>query len=441
VLFECLTGAPPFARGSGLETAWAHLEEEPPSVQALVPDLPEALDPVIRTALAKEPDDRYPTCTVFVSAAEHALGFGRSAPLRHRKSALLGATVMLMILAAAAVAAVGATSGHGKAAPPLFARPDSLARIDPTTNKVSAVIDVGRDPVLAAAGGHSVWVYNKYGATISEVDARTNRVVKTTAIPGFIPAQCCSLFTGPVLAAGASGAWFVNGGNSGEARLTHIPAGGGRTREYPLGLTPTGVAVGGGYVWVVGHRGSDHQVLRIDPTTGRPTATTRFPAGARVDSIAFGYGAVWVVSSSPATVYRIDPRAVRPTRSLVLGSGRATVPEIAPRGHNLYIRLSQGGVGTDETIDPSTMTTSVAAPPSQPDWGEYRGDLGALWWYDWPTGTLDRQEVANGRIITIQVTDSQPESGGPCLTSITIGSKSLWLTAAAGTPNGSVCVR
>jgi serine/threonine-protein kinase len=85
VLFECLTGAPPFGRGSRLETAWAHLEEEPPRVHALVPELPEALDPVIRTALAKEPDDRYPTCTALISAAEHALEFKRSRPHHHRK--------------------------------------------------------------------------------------------------------------------------------------------------------------------------------------------------------------------------------------------------------------------------------------------------------------------------------------------------------------------
>ena len=57
------------------------------------------------------------------------------------------------------------------------------------------------------------------------------------------------------------------------------------------------------------------------------------------------------------------------------------------------------------------------------------------------SGTLARQERADGRIRTIHVIDSPPESGGPCLTSITTGSKSLWLTAAAGTPNGGVCVR
>ena len=100
MLFECLTGAPPFARGSRLETAWAHLEEEPPSAHALVQKLPEAIDPVVRMALAKEPDDRYPTCTALISAAEHALGFERSTPLHRRKSVLLVAAIMLMGIAA-----------------------------------------------------------------------------------------------------------------------------------------------------------------------------------------------------------------------------------------------------------------------------------------------------------------------------------------------------
>lgn len=440
MLFECLTGAPPFARGSRLETAWAHLEEEPPSAHALVPKLPEAIDPVVHRALAKEPDDRYPTCTALISAAEHALGFGRSTPLHRRKSVLLVAAIMLVVVLAAGTVAVAlATDGHGKAAAPLFARADSLARIDPATNKVSAVIDVGAHPVVAAAAADSVWVYNK-GATISEIDADTNRVLKTTTISGFTPARCCSLFAGPVLAADVSGAWFVNGGVYDEPRLTHVLAGGGRKRAYRLDLTPTGVATGSGDVWVVGHHERDYQVLRIDPSTGRVTARTRFPARSRVDSIAFGYGAVWVMSSSTATAYRIDPRSARRTGSVVVGSSHATRPQIMPRGHEIWLRLTEGG-GTDASIDPSTLTSSLIGSFGPPDWGEYRGDLGALWWYDWPTGTVDRQEVANGPIRTIHVTESQPQAGGSCLTSMTIGSGSLWVTAAAGTSNGGVCVR
>ena len=438
MLFECLTGGPPFARGSRLETAWAHLEEEPPSARALVPELPEAIDPVLRTALAKEPDERYPSCAALISAAKHALGLGHSTPLHRRRTVLLVAAVTLVVFAAAAVAAVLATDSHGKATAPLFARPDSLVRIDPVAHKVSAVINIGSDPVVAAAGGHDIWAYNKNDDTISEVDATTNRLVKTTTIVG-IPDQCCSLFTGPVLAADASGVWFVNGGAYDQPRLTHIPAGEGKERQYPLDLTPTGVAVGGGAVWMVGYRGRDHQVLRVDPATDRLTARTIFPAGARVDSIAFAYGAVWVTSSSTATVYRLDARTGRRTWSAVVGVGSATRPEIVPYRHDIEFRLTENG-GTDVSINSINLSSKAEGNYGAADWGEYAGDR-AYWWYDWPSGTLTWEDGENMPAHGIQVTQTQPVSGGPCLTSITVGSRSLWLTAAAGAPFGGVCVR
>ena len=37
LLYECLTGEPPFAHGSRLAVAWAHLEEEPPRVTSVAP--------------------------------------------------------------------------------------------------------------------------------------------------------------------------------------------------------------------------------------------------------------------------------------------------------------------------------------------------------------------------------------------------------------------
>ncbi len=442
LLYECLTGETPFAHRSRLAMAWAHLEEEPPRPSERRPDLPEAIDPVIGKAMAKEPQDRYTTCAALIGAAEEALGFRRSPPLHQRRALLLvGAVLVAAAATAVVIAAVPTGGGHAKAAAaPLFARGNTLVRIDPATNKVSAVIDVGLDPVVAAAGGHSVWTYNRsFYNTISEVDADTNRVRKTTTVSGITPAGCCGVFTGPVLAADASGAWFVNGGEADKALLTHVVAGGGRKREYPLGLTPTGVAVGAGAVWVVGHRGSDHQVLRIDPATGGVTARTRFSATSRVDSIAYGYGAVWVVSSATATLYRIDPRSARRTGSVVLGKSRAARPEISPYSHDIYLRTTEGG-GTDVTVDPVALTASVNGKYGPPDWGEYSGDLGALWWYDWPSGTVNRQQVENGPIRTINVTRAR--AGMPCLTSMTSGSGSLWVAAAAGpTPNGGPCLR
>ena len=55
VLFQTLTGRVPFPRDSLAATMFAHFEAAPPSVTALVPEAPEALDRVVATAMAKDP--------------------------------------------------------------------------------------------------------------------------------------------------------------------------------------------------------------------------------------------------------------------------------------------------------------------------------------------------------------------------------------------------
>jgi serine/threonine-protein kinase len=72
VLFECLTGSPPFPRDSQLAVIYAQLREPPPRPTELRPDLPAALDAVVDRALAKSPDARYPTCAAMVAAAKQA---------------------------------------------------------------------------------------------------------------------------------------------------------------------------------------------------------------------------------------------------------------------------------------------------------------------------------------------------------------------------------
>ena len=69
VLFQALTGRVPFPRDSLAATLFAHLESPPPSVTALVPEAPAALDAVVATALAKDPDDRYASAGDLARAA------------------------------------------------------------------------------------------------------------------------------------------------------------------------------------------------------------------------------------------------------------------------------------------------------------------------------------------------------------------------------------
>ena len=99
LLYECLTGETPFARGSRLAVAWAHLEEEPPSASERRPELPEAIDAVIRKAMAKEPDDRYTTCAALITAAEEALGLRRP-PAAARAGAVILPLRFSLLLAA-----------------------------------------------------------------------------------------------------------------------------------------------------------------------------------------------------------------------------------------------------------------------------------------------------------------------------------------------------
>ncbi len=73
LLFECLTGSPPFQRGTDLEVVFAHLEADPPSATSQRPGLPVGLDRVIARAMAKDPDERYSSCREFARAASAVL--------------------------------------------------------------------------------------------------------------------------------------------------------------------------------------------------------------------------------------------------------------------------------------------------------------------------------------------------------------------------------
>jgi tRNA A-37 threonylcarbamoyl transferase component Bud32 len=121
VLFECLTGERPFVRESDLATVFAHLNEEPPRVSEIRSELPQELDPVFTTALAKAPEERFGSCGELVEAARAGLAgrtFARKR--RHRGRLLVGGS--LALAAAATVAAVlathsGSPSRHSAAAP------------------------------------------------------------------------------------------------------------------------------------------------------------------------------------------------------------------------------------------------------------------------------------------------------------------------------------
>jgi serine/threonine protein kinase len=79
LLFECLGGEPPFKRPREEHVLYAHIQDPPPKLTPLRPELPAEIDDVIAKALAKDPDERYSSCGELVDAAREALLPGSAA--------------------------------------------------------------------------------------------------------------------------------------------------------------------------------------------------------------------------------------------------------------------------------------------------------------------------------------------------------------------------
>jgi tRNA A-37 threonylcarbamoyl transferase component Bud32 len=78
-LFYLLTAKPPFAGSSVIEKVKARREGEPPSVRALRPEAPAALDAVLRKMMAREPEARYQTPLEAAEALAPFAGAGAGA--------------------------------------------------------------------------------------------------------------------------------------------------------------------------------------------------------------------------------------------------------------------------------------------------------------------------------------------------------------------------
>ena len=335
---------------------------------------------------------------------------------------MLAAAAAFAVLAGVLVTVL-ATRDAGSAAAAPVVGPNTLVRIDPKTNAVSKVIDVGARPYAVVASGQTVWVYNDGDSNVYGIDGRTNAVSQRTRITGK-PVDL-GLLTGPVLAADRGGAWIIGVDSKHRALLTRVRESPRGTRAYPLDREPRAVAVGQGGVWVLGRGKSGYEVQRIDPATGRPVARARFPLSARLSSLGVGLGAAWVVSSPTATLYRLDPRTARVTRQVDLGH-RAGRPDV--QFGNVWVAISDLK-GMTVLVNPRTLEGDEwldCCPLG--DGTDFIDGSGSTWQTDWATGTVVRYDgVTHDIVKSIRIT-APPFYGGDCVSSIATGAGAAWVT-------------
>lgn len=68
LLFQCITGKPPFSAKVSLDLLIKHAREKPPELTALVPDVPPEVNALVMKCLEKDPNERFQTMDALLDA-------------------------------------------------------------------------------------------------------------------------------------------------------------------------------------------------------------------------------------------------------------------------------------------------------------------------------------------------------------------------------------
>jgi serine/threonine-protein kinase len=407
VLFECLTGEPPYRGDRELAVLWAHLEQPPPAVSARNPTLPAALDEVVARALAKDPAERHATCGDLVEAAREALGLHDPVTVRRRVPLLLTLAGALLTLALAGVAVLLATSDEGSlrtsTKPTLTPAGDSLQRIDPRTNALVATTRLGPQASKVAVGLGAAYVLDGRRLSVSRIDLATNEVTATSG------AGMDALD----LVAGAGAVW-VRGFETFLVRLDPRTLATTQSSSFS-GLGDSGAFWGGersavagaGVVWV----SIPGALLRV----GSDDIVRRFARLPPIHSnlIAAGGGSIWLQDFS-ASLFRVDART---------GAVLARIPlDLTPVGmaaDSTGVWLVDRARHRVQKIGLATNRVVARIPVGREPLAVAAG-AGSAWVANVGDGTVTRIDARTNRVLaTIRV--------GPRPTSIAASDDGVWV--------------
>jgi serine/threonine protein kinase/DNA-binding beta-propeller fold protein YncE len=180
----------------------------------------------------------------------------------------------------------------------------------------------------------------------------------------------------------------------------------------PVGSRPTGVAVGGGTVWVANQDADT--VSAVDPADN---AVTDLGTRGSPTAVAVGEGAAWIVNGFDGTITRIDGRtnAARTipldpgTRDLAVGEG--------------YLWVTNAIQGLLIRIDPDTLdadTFDIGGRPGSIALGD-----GSVWIVDGAgdPGALVQIDPSDGRVLARMKLDVEP-------TQVAVGGRSVWISSS-----------
>ncbi len=167
---------------------------------------------------------------------------------------------------------------------------ESVVRIDPATDRITARIPVGVVPYVLAAGEGAVWLTSLDDTAVVRIDPASNtaRTVLTSVAAGMVAAAFGSV-------------WVTSGLFDRVLRLD--PTDGHKLGEVTVSGAPELIAAGSGTLWVAAQSGASSGVVEIDP--GTASVLRRIPVALATFGVAVGEGAVW--AAGEGGLYRVNP--------------------------------------------------------------------------------------------------------------------------------------
>ncbi|WP_433802897.1 serine/threonine-protein kinase [Actinomycetospora sp. CA-084318] len=220
VLYEVLAGDKPFPATTLPEAMHAHLNQEPPRLAEVRPDVPAGLDDVIARAMAKDPAERYTSCGAVAVAARAALEQATDTPVPQGAVETVLPTPEPAAAAVATAPAVTKTPDDEPDDEPAPSLPPAAPTLVPARRRP-------RTPVLVGAGAFVAALAVGGAVLVGTGDAGAPAAAAPAAVVG---APAVSPAADTVVPAIADGAY--TGRSSGNEVTVALAVKGGKVAAY-----------------------------------------------------------------------------------------------------------------------------------------------------------------------------------------------------------------
>jgi virginiamycin B lyase len=221
------------------------------------------------------------------------------------------------------------------------------------------------------------------------------------------------------VAVGGGAVWVATGGAD-RSRVVRIDPAGDQvvaTIDVPRGQAE--LAVGAGAVWVASH--SDNSVTRIDPPSNKVAAT--IDVGRQPTAVAVAAGSVWVANALDDTVSRIDPASNRVEATIPI-PGQGSAFSLAAAGGSVWVSGNHGLYRIDPAGNRVTKVDVCC--------GEVAAGAGGLWMAHGMDRVVLRLDPATGRVLARVQVPPAAAAEGPF--HIAAGGGAVWVTSETVQP-------